>query len=248
VLLHYTESGSGPPLVLVHSTAADSRQWDEQRDLLGTTRRIITPDLRGYGESPLNEDTYSNALDVLHLLDHLGVETTGLVGSSGGGHVALQVASTAPERVTSLVLLCAAADGVERTADLLAIWEREGALIDSGDVEGAVEFNVTTWLGPEADEEAKSLLRTMQERALRVQLAVGDDVADEDLDVDLSRITAPTTVVSGAYDVDFFGHVARHLVAGIPSATHIELPWAGHLPNLERPGETAAIIAAAIGS
>ncbi|WP_396327783.1 alpha/beta fold hydrolase [Jatrophihabitans lederbergiae] len=38
-----------------------------------------------------------------------------MVGSSGGGAVALQVASTVPERLSALVLLCAAAEGVEPT-------------------------------------------------------------------------------------------------------------------------------------
>jgi pimeloyl-ACP methyl ester carboxylesterase len=53
-------------------------------------------------------------------------------------------------------------------------------------------------------------------------------------------------VVCGRHDLDFFAAVARHLVAGLPAAKYVELPWAGHLPNLERPDETTALIRRAI--
>ncbi len=243
MLLHHTLSGTGPALLLVHSTAADSRQWDPQRDALAAQWTVITPDLRGYGQSPLPAEAYSNAADILALLDHLGIEQAAVVGSSGGGSVALQVASAAPDRVTSLVLLCTAAEGVEPTVDVRAFWAQEDALLESGDIEAATELNVGTWLGPDADAAAREQLRVMQDRAFRVQLAAGDDVHEEEVAVDLSRISAPTTVVTGEHDLDFFGRIARYLATELPNAELVELPWAAHLPNLERPAEVAALIA-----
>lgn len=246
--LRHTVSGSGPALLLLHSTAADSRQWDPQRAALAAQRTVIAPDLRGYGESPLPAATYSNATDVLALLDHLGIERAAVVGSSGGGWVALQIAGAAPDRVTSLVLLCAGADGVEPTADVRAFWDQEGALLEAGDVEAATELNVVTLLGPDADAAAREQLRVMQDRAFRVQLAAGEDVHEEELPVELSRIIAPTTVVSGRHDLDFFGLIARHLASELPNAEHIELAWAGHLPNLERPAEISDLIVKSIAT
>jgi pimeloyl-ACP methyl ester carboxylesterase len=246
MLLHHTVSGSGPAVLLLHSTAGDSRQWDPQRDALAVERTVVTPDLRGYGGSPLPPEPYSDVEDVLRVLDSLGIVTTAVVGSSGGGHVALQLASAAPERVTALVLLCAAAPGVERTPDVRAFGEAEEALLEQGDVEAATELNVRTWLGPDAGDVARELLRTMQRHAFEVQLAAGEAAAGRDVDVHLARVTAPTTVVCGRHDLDFFAAVARHLVAGLPAAEYLELPWAGHLPNLERPDETTALIRRAI--
>lgn len=185
---------------------------------------------------------------MLELLDHLGIQTTVVVGSSGGGHVALQVAALAPHRVSALVLLCAAADGVEPTADLRAFAEQEDALLEVGDVDGATELNVTTWLGPEADDATRENLRVMQHDAFRVQLAAGADTAEDEPDVDVSHITAPTTVVCGAHDLESFRLVAGHLVTALPNAEHIDLPWAGHLPNLERPAEITALIAKSISA
>lgn len=247
MLLHHTVTGSGPALLLLHSTTADSRQWDGQRAALAETWTVLTPDFRGYGATPLPDEPFCHARDVLALLDHLEVETTALVASSGGGHVALQVASAEPSRVQSLVLLCAAAGGVEPTDDMQAFARREQMLWRAGDIDAAAEHNVTTWLGPDADDAARALLREMQRHAFEVQLAAGDPgPEEEDLDVDLARITAPTTVVSGRHDLDFFGLVARYLTAGLPNARHVELAWAGHLPNLERPEETTTLIKRAV--
>jgi 3-oxoadipate enol-lactonase len=247
VLLHHTVTGSGPALLLLHSSVCDSRQWDPQRSL-ADRRTLVTLDLRGYGASPMPPETYCDARDVLDVLDHLGLGAAAVVGSSGGGRVALELASTAPDRVPSLVLLCSSGPGVEPTADLRAFAEQEEALVADGDVDGATELNVRTWLGPDADEAARASVRAMQRHAFDVQLAAEqaeEQPVEQQLEIDLDAITARTTVVSGRHDLHFFGVLARHLAAEIPGAVHVELDWAGHLPNLERPAETTALIARA---
>jgi len=50
-------------------------------------------------------------------------------------------------------------------------------------------------------------------------------------------------VVTGQHDVDLFQQVAQHVAASIRRAELVELPWAGHLPSLERPEETATLVA-----
>jgi pimeloyl-ACP methyl ester carboxylesterase len=247
MLLHHRVTGSGPALLLLHSTACDSGQWDAQRDALAADHTVVTPDLRGFGGSPMPPEPYSDAEDVLALLDHLGIARTAVVGSSGGGHVALQLASAVPDRVSALVLLCAAAPGVERTPDVQEYGEREEALLLAGDIEAATALNVRTWLGPDADGPTRERFVAMQRHAFEVQLAAGEEAVGRDLDVDLARVTAPATVVCGAKDLAFFRDVAHHLAAGLPAARLLELPWAGHLPNLQRPDETTELIRRAIG-
>ena len=56
----------------------------------------------------------------------------------------------------------------------------------------------------------------------------------------------PTTVVFGSHDIDFFADIARALAAQLPDARLVELPWAGHLPSLERPDETSALVRDAV--
>jgi 3-oxoadipate enol-lactonase len=245
--LHHLVQGSGPTVVLLHAGVADLRMWDHQAAALAADHTVVRCDLRGFGQSPLAaDDSYSDAEDVLALLDELGIGDFALVGASHGGGVALQVASAVPVRVTRLVLLDAAAGIAEKTDAIRAVWAEEERLVTTDDIEGATELMVRTWLGPEADESARELVRDMQRRAYDVQLAAGDDVDDRELEVDLSRLTMRTTVVFGSHDIDFFADIARALAAQLPDARLVELPWAGHLPSLERPDETSALVRDAV--
>lgn len=242
MILHHIRAGAGPAVLLLHSTATDGRQWQPQISELRHDFTVVAPDLRGYGRSPLTSERFSHPGDVIELIDELGLDTCTIVGSSGGSAVALQVASIVPERVDALVLLCAAAEGVEPTADLRAFAEQETALLQAGDVAAATDLNADMWLQPEVDEAARELFREMQSNAFRIQLAFGDDVNEDDVEVDLARIVCPATVVSGARDLAWFRAVAEHLAANLPRASRIDLSWAGHLPNLERPDETTQLI------
>jgi pimeloyl-ACP methyl ester carboxylesterase len=247
--LHHLDEGSGPVVVLLHAGVADLRMWDHQAAALAADHRVVRCDLHGFGQTPLTPgEPYSDAEDVVRLLDELGVGEFALVGASQGGDVALQVASAVPERVTRLVLLCAAAGVAEPTDAIRAVWAEEGRLVTAGDVGGATDLMVRTWLGPDADEAARELVRDMQRRAYDVQLAAGDDVDDRELEVDLSRLTMPTTVAFGGHDLDFFENIARELARQLPHADLVELPWAGHLPALERPDATSALIRDALSA
>jgi pimeloyl-ACP methyl ester carboxylesterase len=140
-----------------------------------------------------------------------------------------------------LVLLCAPTDGVEPTADLRKVWAEEGELLEAGDLDAATELMVRSWLGPEADDQAKELLRTMQKRAYDVQLAAGD-VDNEEYEVEPEKISAPVRLITGAHDFEWFRDCAAYLAERLPNAEHLELPWAGHLPTLERPSEALGLI------
>jgi 3-oxoadipate enol-lactonase len=156
--------------------------------------------------------------------------------------VALQLASEWPDLVSHLVLLNSAF-ALPATRSLQRFGRREDALLEAGDVDGATELNVATWLGPDADDDARELLRTMQRHAFEVQLGAGDDIHQEaGPEIDLESVTAHTLVVSGGQDLDHFRAVANHLAGRIPGAKHTQLGWAGHLPNLERPDEVTALV------
>ncbi|WP_369372841.1 alpha/beta fold hydrolase [Promicromonospora sp. Populi] len=242
MILSHDTTGSGPAVLLLHAGVADSRMWGPQRAPLARQRRVIRCDLRGYGDTPLTSEPFDNASDVKTLLGSLGERPVAVVGSSAGGNVALQVASAWPDLVSHLVLLNSAF-ALPATRSLQRFARREDALLEAGDVEGATELNVATWLGPDADADARELVRTMQRHAFQVQLGAGEDVNQEaGPAIDLAAISAHTLIVSGGQDLDHFRAVANHLAGRIPGAKHTQLGWAGHLPNLERPDEVTALI------
>jgi 3-oxoadipate enol-lactonase len=248
MILNHTVTGSGDPVVLLHSGVADLRMW---APLAGLAEHftLIAPDLRGFGQSPPPDagEEWSNGRDVLALMDHLDIATAAVVGSSYGGRVALEVATLAPERVRRLVLLCSALGGTEPTDSVKAYGAKEDELLEAGDVDGATRLNAETWLGPEADQATHDLLFDMQRRAFDVQMAV-EEVEPTEVEVDLSSLTTPTTIYFGGHDFDYFEQIARHLHEHIQGSQLVGLPWAGHLPTLERPAEMTTRLAEALST
>jgi pimeloyl-ACP methyl ester carboxylesterase len=216
--------------------------WEPQWRALTRQFRTIRCDLRGFGDTPLPPERFNPADDVIELLDALDIRRASVVGSSFGGRVALELAATWPRRVRKLVLLCGEWEEVERDPELESFASDEDRLLSAGDVDGAVELNVRTWVGPDASDEDRSLVRTMQRHAFEVQLAAGDDAEFDHRDVDPGAIDSPTLVVSGGNDMPHFRQVATELTNRIPDAEHVELEWARHLPSLERPDPVTELL------
>ena len=249
--LHYESAGQGSAVVLLHSGVTDLRQWDPQWADLAGRYRVVRCDRRGWGRSSLPDAAvsapYSDAADVVGLLDDLGIEQAALIGSSAGGLIAQQIASAWPDRVSRLVLLCADADDVEPTASIRSFAEREDKYLEEGAVDDAVELNVQTFLGPAASAQTRDLVRAMQRNAFEVQLAAGEHAPREPgPPIDLRRATMLAYVISGGRDIDYFTLAADRLAQRLPNARRVVLPWAGHLPNLERPNEVTTLLLTAL--
>ena len=246
LVLAHDDEGSGPAVVLLHSAVTDRGMWAEVARGLAGTHRVVSPDLRGFGETPIPGEAYADADDVAHLLDVLGIASATVVGASFGGRVALELATRHPDRVGSLVLLCTAYRGLEVTDPaVLAFGEREDELLEAGDVDAATALNVEMWLGPDASDADRADVARMQRRAFEIQLAAdGLDPAPQParIDVDPRAVAVPTLVVSGGHDVAHHRDIATLLAREIPGAELVELPRAGHLPAVERPDEVTALL------
>lgn len=262
---------AGQPVLLVHAGVCDRRMWRPQLAALAEAgHRLLLPDLRGYGGTPATAGPYRDADDLLALLDAHGVRRTAVVGASFGGTVALELAARHPDRVTALALLAASPPDLEPGPELTAFIEREDALLEAGDLAAATELNVATWLGPEATEEVRAEVRAMQRHAFELDRAAeeaaehggdehgGDEHGGEEDGgdegggdegpepaVDLAAVTARTLAVAGAHDLPDFRRAAAEYPARLTGAAGVryaELPWAGHLPSLERPDETTRLL------
>ncbi len=74
MLIAHVVAGEGYAVVLLHSGVCDRRMWDPQWPALTERFRVVRPDLRGFGESPLGPGRFSHTDDVDALLDHLDVD------------------------------------------------------------------------------------------------------------------------------------------------------------------------------
>ena len=103
----YDDVGTGFPIILVHGHPFNRTMWAPQVDFLHKTYRLVTPDLRGYGENKCDaEKTLLStfAKDILELADSLAIERFILGGLSMGGQIVLECYRQFPERIAALVL------------------------------------------------------------------------------------------------------------------------------------------------
>ena len=120
VNIHYVRQGSGLPLILVHGWPEFWWTWHRNIDPLSKLFDIVTPDLRGFGQSekPVTDDvvaTYCaerHAEDLLALADHLGFERFGVVGHDVGGAALQALARAHPERLVGMFLCNVAYPGI----------------------------------------------------------------------------------------------------------------------------------------
>jgi pimeloyl-ACP methyl ester carboxylesterase len=108
IRMAYDDAGAGMPVVLLHGYPFNRSMWREQAEFLSESYRVITPDLRGLGETTSQSEEattmYEMAQDVAALLDYLEIRRAVIVGLSMGGYVTLSFYRRFPLRVRALVL------------------------------------------------------------------------------------------------------------------------------------------------
>lgn len=109
--LSYDRAGAGPPVVLLHGWPGDRHDYRHVVPLLTGSADVITPDLRGFGESDKHErppaEAYSaaaQARSIAGLINELGLGRPLIAGYDVGSRVGQAVARFHPEDVSALVL------------------------------------------------------------------------------------------------------------------------------------------------
>jgi 3-oxoadipate enol-lactonase len=225
-------------VLLVHAGGCDGRMWRPLAERLDNRYRLHMPDLRGHGSTPLPPEEYADAEDLLRVLDQLRVARAVVVGASFGGWVALQLATLAPERVSALALMAATlADSEEWSPEIQAFRAQEEALLEAGDIDGAVALGVKTWV---RDPAIADLVADMSRKAFEAQLGV--EAPERELPVDLGAIAVPTLAVSGGLDLPDFARFADRIAAEVERAERATIDDAGHFIALERPDASAELL------
>ena len=184
---------------------------------------------------------------MLATLDHLGVTSCHLVGSSFGAGVAVEVALTRPDAVRSLLLAPPGGSLLtERTPAFAAFAAAENEAMARGDLDAAVEADIEAWVVGEGrslddvDPAVTASVRVMQRRAFDIDAAWADPDLDEvELDPPaverFAEVTAPVLLVVGGHDLDTVRLAADRLEAGLARVRRVDRPGTAHLPSMEEP-------------
>ncbi len=240
VNLAYEEHGKGTPVLLVHGFPLNRSIWYPVLPKLAEKARLILPDLRGHGQSPVTDGIYSMRLlaeDLRALMDNLNIEKAVLAGHSMGGYVSLAFAQAYPQRLAGLALVAsqAAADTSERRAGrrhMIDEVRRKGikALAESMapalTCQSDLVESLRNMIMPMNPKGAINSLKGMAERPNAQEW--------------LSTIKVPAVVIYGTEDKLIPLERPKIMAQLLGRAWLAEVNGAGHVPMLEQPEAVSA--------
>jgi 3-oxoadipate enol-lactonase len=248
--LAYGDEGPGPVVVLLHGFPLSREMWAEQLAGIGSVYRVIAPDLRGFGESPVPEGVYTMdemADDVAELLETLEIMGPVVVGGlSMGGYVALSLAARYPTRVRALMLMDTragadtpeVAEGREATARAVLAADSAAQVVDA--MLPRLFCKMTLEQRPERVEPIKTIMEKTAPKG--VAGALRGMASRPDRRGDLAKIAVPTLVLVGEHDVITPPAEAQSMADALPDARLEVIPHAGHMAPYENPSAANAAI------
>lgn len=233
--------------MLIHAGVADRSMWREHLGWLASAGyRVVAVDLPGFGEAVIDDGVQAPWEDVLQTMKELEIAQATVVGNSFGAAVALRVAAVMPTAVSALVLISAPPLVMDPSPALRSAWEAEEAALERGDIDAAVDAVVAAWTQPDASQELRQRVASMQRRAFELQAAAGagseaPDPLEQHPEV-LAELRIPALVAAGEHDMPDFKTAAEQLSEMLPLAQHAVVSAAGHLAPLETPEEFKQLV------
>ena len=266
--------GDDPPVVALHGLASSRAWWRLVAER--SAYRIVSPDLRGHGESPKPDDGYgfeAVGADVVALADELGLTRFVVAGHSWGASVALWLAAAIPDRVAA----CVCVDGglgdlrsrfsggwpeaeiAMRPPDLTGIRRADlagwaaGPLAEGSDAATVLDIILAQFepLDPDRGQTGDTRLRPRLRLDRHLQIA--RELFELDSTALLSRITVPVTAILARDPAG--GDWQRGRERGAAQAAEIlggrlRTVWVdgGHDIPVQRPGPVARALDEAVAS
>jgi len=235
-------SGAGTPLLLVHGFPLDGRMWAPQVEALGIGRRVLVPDLLGFGGTPLPEglcglERQAEALAAFATAH--GAHRLVVCGLSMGGYIALAFAERFPERLAGLILADTRAGADPEPARQARALNADRVL--RAGVGFIAEDMLPKLFHPRrrdgkhavADEVRSIMLGQRPEGVAAALRAMGERPSRETV---LENLECPVLIIVGEGDQVTPPEEARAMAALNPRSRLLVIPDAGHLSNLENPG------------
>jgi 3-oxoadipate enol-lactonase len=237
------DQGTGEAVVFVHGHPFNRSMWLPQVEAFRGSARVITLDLRGYGDSTLAPNAQRSTLDefaedMAVVLDRLGIEQATVVGLSMGGQIAMEFARAFPKRVRGLVLAATFADAEtsegminrNRIADRILA---EGMAVLGCEVLPKLIGPASMTRLPHVAANVYRMICTTNPRAAAA--ALRGRAMRRDYNNFLSTLHVPTLIVVGTDDAYTTVAQAEDMHRRMLHSTLEIFEGIGHMPNLEDP-------------
>jgi pimeloyl-ACP methyl ester carboxylesterase len=241
--IYYEVRGNGPDLVLLHPFPAHHGIWTPVADLMAERFRVITPDVRGLGQSapgggPATMEKHAN--DLLRVCQDTGVEKAVFGGNSIGGYILFEFWRRFRERISGLIFVDtqAIADTDQARKNRLAAAED---VLKRGP-EPFIDSQLPKYFGestnrnrPDRVQDAKRMMLQASSAGIA---AVQRGMADRpDSTSTLATINIPTLVIAGEEDSLTPYAEMEKIHKGIRGSSMRRIPMAGHYAPFEQPEE-----------
>jgi pimeloyl-ACP methyl ester carboxylesterase len=231
--------GTGAPLLFLHD-AHIGAAWLPFHDRLAERHEVVLPEHPGYGAAdapPWLDRVADLANFYLDALARLDLRRVHLVGAALGGWIAAELATRDTARLASLTLIDPWGLRVDGAGGIDPfVTNDEQALCDLFADPKAADASVARLLAPEGED---ALLKG---KMVTAKLAWQPRLHDPHLGKWLHRIDVPTLIVWGERDRLLPPAYGAAWQAAVPGARLAAIAGAGHLPAVEKPGETASVV------
>jgi 3-oxoadipate enol-lactonase len=240
IQLAYTDAGLGLPVVLLHGYPFNRTLWNEQVSALSNSSRVITPDLRGHGESDASPGAATMnrmAQDVATLLDHLEISRAVIGGLSMGGYVALAFYKQFRSRVRALVLADTRAQADTEEGKVTRHQQAEKALAEG--MAGIADSMLPKLLTPDTVSKRPEVVKRVRDMMLKTKpegaagALLGMAERDDQMSL-LSQISCPSLILVGQEDQITPVKDSEKMHHEIAGSRLVVIENAAHVSNLER--------------
>ncbi len=238
----YTEQGQGIPLILVHGTLGDYRNWEPLIPQFSNHYRTISVSLRHAYPEPWDGKGNDAALvqhaaDLTAFIQALGAGPVHLLGHSRGGAVVLVAVSAHPELARTVILADPAPlvtllpnrpEVQSAESQRIAMSQSMNERFREGDLDGGAALWINGVGGPGAWDAASPASRSVWRANAWTAKTLADDDRQSFGCNDAARISAPVLLVTGDRSPPIYGYMQEAL---LPCLKHVQItviPNAGH--------------------
>jgi pimeloyl-ACP methyl ester carboxylesterase len=206
--------------------------WKPQVEFLSKGFKVITYDLRGFGNSSIpNNSKYSHVDDLKELLKHLGVDRVSIIGHSFGSAIAVDFTLKYPKMVDKIVLIAPSLSGYYSENKL---WEELREFGKKGDTESIREEILSHKMFKNLRNENKELIQRIIRDYKAWHFLHRDPREDRDAMNRLRELNLPVKIIMGSEDSDIQKEVIEKLRKDANAKIEI-IEDSGHMVNLEKP-------------